>query len=67
MIILTGINKKEFCLNSDLIYRIDEAHDTIITLIDGKTLRVTDEIDVIVDKIKDYKRSIFIKLPEGIQ
>ncbi len=67
MIMLTGINKKEFCLNSDLIYRIDEAHDTIITLIDGKTLRVSDEIDVIVDKIKDYKRSIFTKLPEGIQ
>ncbi|NLY45172.1 MAG: flagellar FlbD family protein [Tissierella sp.] len=67
MIMLMGINKKEFCLNSDLIYRIDEAHDTIITLIDGKTLRVTDEIDVIVDKIKDYRRSIFIKLPGGIQ
>jgi flagellar protein FlbD len=67
MIMLMGINKKEFCLNCDLIYRIDEAHDTIITLVDGKTLRVVDEIDVIVDKIKDYKRSIFIKLPEGIQ
>lgn len=66
MIMLTGINKKEFCLNSDLIYRMDEAHDTIITLIDGKTLRVSDDIDVIVEKIIDYKKRIFIKLPEGI-
>ena len=67
MIILTGINKKEFCLNSDLIYRIDEAHDTIVTLVDGKTLRVTESTENIVDRIIDYKRRIFISLPEGIQ
>lgn len=67
MIMLMGINKEEFCLNSDLIYRIDEAHDTIITLVDGKTLRVVDDIDIIIEKIIDYKRSIFTKLPEGIQ
>ena len=67
MIILTSINKKEFCLNCDLIYRIDDAHDTIITLVDGKTLRVVDDIDTIIEKIIDYKRRIFIRLPEGIK
>lgn len=67
MIILTSINNKEFCLNCDLIYRIDGAHDTIVTLVDGKTLRVVEDIDTIIEKIKDYKRSIFIKLPEGVK
>lgn len=67
MIRLTGINKKEFCLNSDLIYRIDEAHDTIVTLVDGKTLRVVESTESIVERIIDYKRSIFISLPEGVK
>lgn len=67
MIMLTSINKKEFCLNNDLIYRIDEAHDTIITLVDGKTLRVIDRTEDIINKIIEYKRSIYIKLPEGVQ
>ncbi|MGI6383464.1 MAG: flagellar FlbD family protein [Tissierellaceae bacterium] len=67
MIILTSIKDEEFCLNADLIYRIDQAHDTIITLVDGKTLRVKDSTEEIVDKIVDYKRRIFTKLPEGVQ
>lgn len=66
MIMLTSINKDVFCLNCDLIYRIDEAHDTIITLVDGKTLRVRDKTEDIVKKIIEYKRNIYIKLPEGI-
>ena len=36
MITLTSISGKEFCLNSELIYKIEEAPDTIITLTDGK-------------------------------
>lgn len=67
MIKLTLINKEEFCLNCDLIYRIDDAHDTIITLVDGKTIRVTDDVDSIIEKIIEYKRSIFTNLPEGVK
>ena len=67
MIMLTSINNKSFYLNSDLIYRIDVAHDTIITLVDGKTLRVMDKTDEIIDKIIAYKRNIFIKLPEVVK
>lgn len=59
MIVLTTINGKEFCLNSELIYKIEQAPDTIITLTDGKILRVIDKTDDIVDKIVDYKRRIY--------
>lgn len=65
MIILTSISGKEFCLNSELIYKIEEAPDTIITLTDGKTLRVRDKTEDIVDKIVEYKRRIFINMLEG--
>ena len=59
MIVLTTINGKEFCLNSELIYKIEQAPDTIITLTDGKILRVIDKTDDIVEKIVDYKRRIY--------
>ena len=63
MIILTSINGQSFCLNSDLIYKIEEAPDTIITLTDGKVLRVINDTDDIVNKIIEYKRKIFYELP----
>lgn len=67
MIILTSISGKEFCLNSELIYKIEEVPDTVITLTDGKTLRVNDKTEEIIDKIVNYKRRIFINLLEGIK
>lgn len=59
MIKLTSINGKVFCLNSELIYKIDEAADTIITLTDGKILRVVDKTDEIVQKVVQFKRQIY--------
>lgn len=67
MITLTSISGKEFCLNSELIYKIEEVSDTVITLTDGKTLRVNDKTEEIIDKIVNYKRRIFINLLEGIK
>lgn len=58
MIILTSINGKEFCLNSELIYKVRETPDTIVTLTDGKTLRVNESMKEIMDKVIEYKRLI---------
>lgn len=65
MIILTSINGQDFCLNCDLIYKIEEAPDTIITLIDGKVLRVNDKTEEIIKKVIRYKRQIYIGIPGG--
>lgn len=65
MIILTSISGKEFCLNSELIYKIEEAPDTIITLTDGKTLRVRNNTQEIIDLIVKYKRRIHSEPLEG--
>ena len=64
MIILTSINGQNFCLNSDLIYKVEEAHDTIVTLVDGKILRVVNDTEDIIKRIIEYKRKIFYELPE---
>ena len=66
MIQLTSINGKEFYLNCDLIYKVQESYDTIITLVDGKKIRVMDSPEVIVEKIIQYKRKIYTIPEEGI-
>ena len=63
---LTTVKGNKFCLNSDLIYRVDESHDSIITFTCGKTLRVKENPEEIVRKVIEYKREIYSKLP-GVQ
>lgn len=65
MIALSDVSGKEFYLNCDLIYRIDRSFDTIITLTDGKKLRVIETEKEIVDKVIQYKRKIYNGFSEG--
>lgn len=58
MIKLKTITGKEFLLNNDLIYRVDVEYDTIITLINGKTLRVQDTTEEIEEKVMAFKREV---------
>jgi len=64
MIRLTAINGSPYYLNCDLIYKIEAASDTIVTLVDGKILRVNEPPEQIVEEIIEYKRKIFSKIPE---
>lgn len=65
MIRLTSVSGKEFYLNCELIYRLEHSFDTIITLVDGKTIRVVNTEEEIVEKIIGYKRKIYAQLPES--
>ncbi len=67
MIMLTSLNGKEFCLNSDLIYKIAQSPDTIITLTDGKVIRVKDTIDEIINKTVEFRRRVFLAPLEGVK
>ncbi|WP_373757873.1 MULTISPECIES: flagellar FlbD family protein [Jeotgalibaca] len=58
MIKLRTITGREFLLNNDLIYRVDVEYDTIITLINGKTLRVQDTTEEIEEKVMAFKREV---------
>ena len=58
MIRLTQINGEEITVNSDLIETVERAHDTIITLTTTRRLRVQEGIEVIIDKVVEYKRRI---------
>lgn len=65
MIALTSVSGKDFYLNCDLIYKMEHTFDTIITLVDGKTIRVSDTEEEIVEKIVAYKRKIYSHFPES--
>lgn len=65
MIMLTSIKGEKFCLNSDLIYKVTEAPDTIITLVDGKVLRVEEKCDEIRRRIVEFRREIYAAPLEG--
>ena len=49
MIKLIGFNNKEFVLNSELIEKIEEVPETLVTLVNGKKVIVKDTVDEIVE------------------
>ena len=58
MIRLTRLNGKEFILNSDLIKTMEETPDTVVTLINGERLIVSEKIDDIVDRVMEYLKRL---------
>jgi flagellar protein FlbD len=59
MIKLTGLNKKEFILNAEIIEKIEVVPETLITLINGKKYLVLESEDEVIEKIIRYKKKIF--------
>lgn len=59
MIPLRTVTGKEFYLNNDCILKIERDYDTIITLVDQKTVRVMDTPDEIAEKVLAYKAKIY--------
>ncbi|MFT9371982.1 flagellar FlbD family protein [Liquorilactobacillus hordei] len=58
MIELIGLNGKNFFLNADLIFKIEETPDTIITLIDDRNLIVKNSAVEVKELIIEYRRKI---------
>ncbi|MBL1055369.1 flagellar FlbD family protein [Ligilactobacillus agilis] len=59
MIRLTSFKGKTFYLNPDLLYRIDETPDTVLTLTDGKNLVVKETASEVVALIIAYRQKIY--------
>lgn len=58
MIKVTTLKGVPFYLNSDLIYRIEQAPDTKLVMADGKSVWVQEPPELVVRRIKDYHRDI---------
>lgn len=58
MIRLTRLNGDEVYLNADLIATVESHHDTVVTLIDGRTYVVNEPAHEIVVSVTRYRATI---------
>jgi flagellar protein FlbD len=58
MIRLTRLNGKEFVVNAELIQFVEEAPDTVITLVNHEKIVVKEKADEVVKRAVDYHRTV---------
>jgi uncharacterized protein YlzI (FlbEa/FlbD family) len=58
MIRLTRLNSQPLAVNSDLIKFIEQAPDTLLTLVTGEKIVVREAAQEVLDKIVEFRRSI---------
>ena len=63
MIQLTRLNSNPIALNSDLIKFVENAPDTVITLINGEKVIVRETSDEVIQRIVEFRRAVMAGLP----
>jgi flagellar protein FlbD len=58
MIQLTRLNNARLALNSDLIKYVEQAPDTVITLLNGEKLVVRETTDQVIERVLEFRRAI---------
>jgi flagellar protein FlbD len=58
MITVTRLNGGSFALNPDLIERVEETPDTVITLVDGAKYVVREPVQDIVARVRESKAAV---------
>lgn len=62
MILLRRLNNAVIGLNADLIERIDETPDTVITLVDGKKYIVAETPEEVVERIVAFRANVLLNV-----
>jgi flagellar protein FlbD len=60
MIIVTRRNGTRFALNPDLVERIEETPDTVVTLVGGVKYVVSESVEDLIAQIRDYRASVVV-------
>lgn len=63
MVMVTRLNGKVFYVNPDMIEFIEETPDTVVTLTTGKKLVVVESAELLIERVINYRREVFVKLP----
>ncbi len=58
MIQLTRLNNARLAVNCDLIKYVEEAPDTVLTLVSGEKLVVRETTEQVIDRVRQFRRSI---------
>jgi len=65
MIQLTRLNNARLALNSDLIKYVEEAPDTVITLLNGEKLVVRETTGQVIERVLEFRRAILRGAEDG--
>lgn len=60
-----GGDEAGFYVNADLILFLESSPETILTLTDGKKIRVKDTVDEVLAKIMEFKRRVLPVIAQG--
>jgi flagellar protein FlbD len=66
MIAVTRLNGSSILLNSDLIETVETTPDTVIRLTNGQKIVVLEHVDEILERIRQFRRSIPQSIPQSI-
>lgn len=58
MVPLTRLNGGVLHLNADLIASVEEFHDTVVTLVDGRCIVVAETAEQVVAELLHYRASV---------
>ncbi len=58
MIWVTRLDGSQLMLNDDQVLFVDPAHDTVVTLANGNTLRVLESSEELADRIAHWRRRV---------
>ena len=64
MIQLTRLNNTRLAVNCDLIKFVEEAPDTVITLLNGEKLVVRETTAEVIECVRQFRRSVLTAAPE---
>jgi flagellar protein FlbD len=64
MIWLTRLNGNAFVVNAEQITHIDVTPDTVVFLADSQKIVVREPIQVVIDRVIAYRRSVFGAAPQ---
>jgi flagellar protein FlbD len=64
MIVVHRLKGERMFLNADLVESVEETPDTVLTLVDGRRLVVSDRADEIAARILEFRASILVSASE---
>jgi flagellar protein FlbD len=65
MIELTRLNNQPLLVNADLIKLVEQAPDTVITLVTGEKLVVRENTKELVRRVIEFRRQLLVELHNG--
>lgn len=64
MIKLHRIRGEEFWLNADLLDTMEQTHDTVLSLTDGRRVVVMEDPEQVVEAVRQFRASILVVADE---